>query len=129
MAAPCGIYCGYCRLYLSREKGLKKGCQGCRIQNKNCAFLMKACIQDKNSTVKFCFECEIFPCDNLKKLDRKYNKKYNTSLIKNLERIQQVGPDAWLEELREAWTCPSCGGRLCLHDAKCYDCGAPLIRE
>ena len=126
LAAPCGMYCGGCRQFLEREKGFKKGCEGCRVRHKNCAFIRRDCLPIRDGTFLFCFECGHFPCDNLKRMEKKYNEKYGVSWVKNLERIRQVGPDAWLAEQHEAWTCPECGGRLCLHDAKCYDCGAPL---
>ncbi|MCD1295772.1 hypothetical protein CUJ83_12260 [Methanocella sp. CWC-04] len=126
LAAPCGMYCGFCRDYLAREKGLKKGCEGCRIRNKNCAFIKKDCPPLRNGTIKFCYECESFPCDNLKRLDSNYTKKCGYSMIKSLERIRSVGVDTWLGEQWDARTCPACGGRICIHDAKCFDCGAPL---
>ena len=49
LAAPCGIYCGACRQYLLwkkdllEERGYKIGCKGCRIRNKNCAFIRRYC--------------------------------------------------------------------------------------
>jgi hypothetical protein len=126
LAAPCGMYCGHCRQYLDREKGLKKGCEGCRVRNKDCAFIRKDCQPLRNGTIRFCHECGSFPCDKLKAIDSNYKKRYGTSLIINLDRIRKIGADAWLGEQRDAWKCPACGGRMCIHDAKCVDCGAPL---
>jgi hypothetical protein len=126
LAAPCGMYCGFCRDYLARQKDSSKGCEGCRIRNKNCAFIKKDCPPIRNGTIHFCFECDTFPCDKLKKLDAMYTRRYGQGMIKSLERIRSVGADAWLAEQRDAWTCPACGGRLCIHDAKCADCGAPI---
>jgi hypothetical protein len=40
LAGPCGYYCGGCRHYLARAKGLlkeknlKHGCRDCRVQDK-----------------------------------------------------------------------------------------------
>jgi hypothetical protein len=128
LAAPCGMYCGYCRQYLDREYGLKKGCEGCRIRNKDCAFLKNKCPSLKEGRIHFCHECDTFPCDNLDRLDEKYRNKYGVSLVGNLERIKSIGADRWLEEQRDRWQCPACGGRQCVHEKKCYGCGQ-RIRE
>jgi hypothetical protein len=47
LAGPCGFYCGTCRHYLARAKGLlkeknlKHGCRGCRAQDKKCAWVKR----------------------------------------------------------------------------------------
>lgn len=129
LAAPCGMYCGYCRHYLWRELGLKEGCEGCRVRNKNCAFIRRDCPSLRKGAIRFCHECGDFPCDNLKKIDDRYQKRYNTSFIADLERMKAIGVDAWLQEKQAASKCPACGGHLCIHDSKCYDCGAPYVKE
>ncbi len=123
------MYCGYCRHYLWRELGLKAGCEGCRVRNKNCAFIRRDCPALRKGTIHFCYECSDFPCANLKKIDDRYRKRYHTSFIADLERMKTIGVDAWLQEKQEAAKCPACGGHLCIHDSKCYDCGAPLAKE
>lgn len=129
LAAPCGMYCGFCRDYLARLRGLKEGCEGCRIRNKKCAFIRKDCPRLWKGEVMFCHECDAMPCEKLKRLDSMYTKKCGWSMLANLERIRSVGADKWLEEQQVKWTCPACGGRMCIHDGKCFDCGAPLIIE
>jgi hypothetical protein len=129
LAAPCGLYCGICRQYLVlkkdlfEERGLKQGCKGCRIRHKNCAFIRRDCHALKKDEIDFCYECEKFPCDNLKKLDKGYRERWSVNLIKNLEKIKEVGAEEWLEEQRRLYTCPECGGEICIHDTECYDCG------
>lgn len=120
LAAPCGIYYGFCRAYLG---GTKTGCEGCRIRNKDCTFIRKDCQPLRKGTIKFCYECDKFPCARLEWLDGIYRKRHGYSPIKSLERMKSIGVDAWLDEQREAWKCPGCGGRLNLHDGKCADCG------
>lgn len=124
LAAPCGMYCGFCRAYFGTKFGLKGNCEGCRVRNKNCTFIRKDCPPLRKGTIHFCYECDTFPCDKLKRLEGIYTKRYGVSLIGNLERIKSIGADAWLEEQREKWTCPACGGRLNVHDAQCVGCGA-----
>lgn len=128
LAAHCGIFCGACRPYLLnkkrllKERGYKRGCKGCIAQNKNCAFIKRGCKYLKNKKIHFCFECEEFPCHNLKNLDSKYKDKYDISPIENLKKIQKIGLYEWLIEQKKKYTC-TCGGEICLHDAECYDCG------
>ena len=129
LAAPCGIYCGACRQYLLwkkdllEERGYKVGCKGCRIRDKNCAFIRRDCSLLKKKEIEFCFECEVFPCEKLKKIDKHYQEKYFVNMINNLKRIKEIGAKKWLKEQEELYTCPICKGEICVHDAECYDCG------
>lgn len=129
LIAPCGIYCGSCRHYLARtegvleQKGLKHGCEGCRIRNKNCAFIKRDCPALRKKEVDFCFECKDFPCANLKALDNRYTSRHKVSLIENLRRIEKIGADKWLEEQKVFFTCPKCCGKISVHDYECYNCG------
>ncbi|MBD3228726.1 MAG: DUF3795 domain-containing protein [Candidatus Lokiarchaeota archaeon] len=129
LIAHCGLFCGACRTYLLmkkdlfEEKGYKRGCEGCIIRNKNCAFLKKKCPYINSGEVRFCYECDRFPCENLEQLDSGYQKRYYVSLIENLKRIQEIGWRDWYQEQKELYTCPECGGELCVHDAECFDCG------
>ncbi len=129
LAGPCGLYCGNCRHYLARTKGLlkekhlKDGCKGCRIQDKKCAWVKRDCALLRKKQITFCFECKDFPCANLEKLSQRHLRDENISLIDNLQRIKNIGTIQWLREQEEAWKCPRCGGSLCITDKECYDCG------
>jgi len=129
LAAPCGIYCGACRQYLLwkkdllEERGYKQGCKGCRIRNKNCAFIRRDCPTLRKKEIDFCYECDQFPCQKLQKIDTHYQEKYSVNMVKNLKRIEEIGVEKWLQEQEELYTCPECGGEICVHDAECYDCG------
>lgn len=129
LAAPCGFYCGTCRHYLAREKGLleekklKHGCKGCRSQNKNCAWVKRDCEQLRKGRINFCYECREFPCANLGKLDQRHIRDDGLSLIDNLLLIQEIGVENWLREQEEEWKCPQCGSAVCVMDSECYDCG------
>ena len=129
VAGPCGFYCGTCRHFLAREKGLlqqkklKHGCRGCRLQDKRCSWIKRDCARIRKKQISFCFECEDFPCENLKKLDQRHVRDDNVSLIDNLIRIEKIGAEGWLEEQADFWRCPECGGNICVMDGECYDCG------
>jgi len=129
LAAPCGIYCGACRQYLLwkknllEERGYKVGCKGCRIRNKICVFIRRDCSLIKKKEIEFCFECEGFPCEKLKKIDNYYQEKYFVNMINNLKRIKEIGAKKWLKEQERFYSCPNCKGEICVHDSECYDCG------
>jgi len=129
LAAPCGIYCGACRQYLLKkkdlleERGYKQGCDGCRIRNKNCAFIRRDCSAIRKKEFNFCYECNDFPCDNLEMIDLKYQETYSVNMVGNLKRIKEIGAVKWLKEQEKLYTCPQCEGEICIHDSECYDCG------
>ena len=129
LAAPCGIYCGACRQYLVlknnqlEQRGFKRGCEGCRIRNKNCTFIRRDCPFLKNNKVEYCYECDKFPCQNLRKMDDLYQNRYSVNMIGNLEQIKEKGVETWLQEQIVLYTCPKCGGEICVHDEECYNCG------
>jgi hypothetical protein len=128
LAGPCGFYCGTCRHYLARAKGLlrekklKHGCRGCRIQDKNCAWVKRDCALLRKKQIDFCFECNEFPCANLGKFDERHRRDDGVSPIANLLRIQKIGVERWLEEQAGEWRCSQCGGTICVIDRQCYDC-------
>lgn len=129
LAAPCGIYCGACRQYLLskknmlEERGYKQGCRGCRIRFKKCAFFRRDCAKLRKNEIEFCFECESFPCEKCEKMSNLYQERYSVNIIENLKRIQEIGAEKWLKEQKDLYTCPDCGGEICIHDKECLDCG------
>ncbi|MHA2391614.1 MAG: DUF3795 domain-containing protein [Promethearchaeota archaeon] len=132
LAAPCGIYCGACRQYLLwkkdllEERGYKTGCKGCRIRNKNCAFIRRDCHALKKKELDYCYECEQFPCQKLQIIDSQYQERWSVNLVENLKRNDEIGVEKWLQEQKELYTCPECGGEICIHDTECYDCGKKI---
>ena len=125
LIAPCGMNCGICIGYFgyaTNGRKRKNICEGCRIRDKNCAFIKKQCEKLSKKEVEYCFECEDFPCENLEKLDKCYQEKYDMSMIKNLEFIKENGINLFLKQQGEKYKCPNCGGVICVHNKKCYNC-------
>ena len=123
LIAPCGMNCGTCIAYL-REKNK---CPGCRIISTEKAISVKKCIVTecsslKETTSKFCYDCEKYPCRRIKNLDKRYSTKYRTSFIENLAIIKEQGLDNFLafETIRR--TCINCGSVLSVHRDKCIKC-------
>lgn len=128
LIAPCGINCGICHAYLAYLRGIpkKRGkisyCIGCRPRNKQCAYLKGNCEVIRNNIVEFCFQCKDYPCDRLKHTDERYRKDFDTSLIENLNEIKNDGIDKFLENQKKKYKCSRCGGIICVHNKKCYEC-------
>jgi hypothetical protein len=132
LIAPCGMDCGICSHYLAyshhfpKRKGVPQ-CIGCRERNKLCAFVKRDCDLLRKNKVKFCFECETFPCDNLKRIDKKYTDRYQMSFIANLHFIRDEGLNGFVQNQDRKYRCPECGDTVCIHNNKCYTCsGFPI---
>jgi hypothetical protein len=74
--------------------------------------------------VRFCTECELFPCEFSERLEKRYMTAYpmKESPIGNLRQIEKKGMDRFLKDQAKKWKCPNCGGVLCVHNGKCYAC-------
>jgi hypothetical protein len=135
LIAPCGMDCNVCSGYLAlkydvKEKGLKiPYCKGCRPRDKRCAFLKKRCELLLNKKVEFCYECEEFPCENLKHLDKCYRTLFRMSLIDNLKFIKEYGLAEFLERQKKKWQCPDCGDVICCHNGICFSCGLEKLKN
>jgi hypothetical protein len=127
--APCGMNCGVCKSYLAYSRGVptKKGvvshCSGCRIRNKNCAFIKRDCPRKVGKQLNFCYECPDMPCERLTKIDKLYQTRYGMSMVENQKAIKEKGMDEFLKSQAEKYRCPSCGDVVSVHDGKCYKCG------
>ena len=136
-AAVCGLYCEACSLYIataedpvrlkrlatrfqSSEEEIK--CYGCRSNKRSplcmqCTF--SACAANRN--IDFCGECELYPCDDLKRFQTA--APHRLELWNDQACIKSVGCAKWLEEVRKRYTCPKCGILNSTYDLKCRKCG------
>jgi hypothetical protein len=124
LIAPCGMNCGVCMAYLRANNK----CPGCRAADTHkkvtrIGCKIKNCSTFEEAESRFCFACEEFPCDRLRHLDTRYRTKYSMSMIENLENIKNHGINEFLKNEKTRWTCPTCGGTLCVHKGYCYGCG------
>jgi len=129
LIAQCGINCETCVGFLGYTMSGKKrkhACVGCRNRASLCAFIKKKCKRLANKEpIEFCFECSDFPCELMKRIEKTYTQRYGLSLIGSLNYIKEKGMDAFLEDEKERWTCPICGGIICVHTKRCYNCSPP----
>jgi len=126
LIAPCGLDCALCYRFQRR----KDACSGCRgdISDKlksclNCK--IKNCALIKNNTVEICSDCDQFPCEAIKNLDKRYRKSYRLSVLDDFKRIKTVGMARYLREQDKKWACTKCGETLCMHKDVCPSCGEP----
>ena len=121
LLAPCGMNCAVCYAYLRK----KKPCHGCRGEEESQPHHCRKCSR-RDCTVSqgidFCFECPSFPCDSIKRLDKSYRQRYRVSLVENGIRIKTFNIQQFLLGEKEKWTCPHCGGVICIHDRICSEC-------
>jgi len=121
MFAPCGMNCMVCYKHcyhkkpcagcLNSDTGKPEHCRKCKI---------KDCIKGKELT--YCFECADYPCKQIKSLEKSYNTRYGTSLMKNNQIVKEAGLVEFMKQQNEKYVCPVCGGIISIHDAECSEC-------
>jgi hypothetical protein len=130
LIGPCGMNCALCASYLAYALGLPKKvgcaspCAGCRPRDKRCAFIKKRCARLGPGGIESCHECPDMPCPDLLRIDRLYRTKYGMSMVANLESLKAKGMAAFLRRQKKEHACPACGDIVCVHNGKCYACGA-----
>ena len=127
LIAPCGMNCNVCNCIIQPDK-YKTKCPGCIPRGRGCVHKKGLCEALRKGTIRFCHECDDFPCDNLIALDNKYNKYYNYSFINNQKYIKEKGMAAFLEAEKVRFTCSQCGERISVHEKKCHLCGSKIIK-
>ena len=115
LIAPCGMNCGVCLHYL-RANNKCAGCfSGRKVNGKSIKCAIKLC---KNRSGEYCFNCDQYPCERLKRLDKRYREKYGMSEIENLEVIKKSGINYFLNLEEKRWV--DSAGTYCVHDKKRY---------
>ena len=117
LIAPCGLDCGVCELYLSRDDEklmsalLSKGipeevlpCDGCRAIEGRCPVIHEKCATFEcanENRISFCSQCNDFPCMKLAPAaDRAEVLPHNIKLF-NLCVIQSCGVEKLIERTLE----------------------------
>jgi hypothetical protein len=127
LLAPCGINCRLCGAFFRK----KRACPGCHLpgeyKSSHCySCMIKNCAKEKG--LKYCSACTDFPCARIKHINKRYSQKYNTNLIENAKRIQEIGEEQFLLEEQSKWTCARCGGIICMHSLECSKCGTKMSK-
>ncbi len=128
LVAPCGMNCAICSNYLAYVNNLNKSqCAGCRPSNKKCTYLFEKCTGinnalEGNATAKYCFECNQYPCKQINRMDDRYKKNYNMSVIKNLDDITKNGISNFVKTQYKKYNCSRCESQISIHNRKCFKC-------
>ena len=112
LVAPCGLDCGNCEVYLSRDNpelkaflinagipGDKLPCDGCRPMNGDCAVLPEECATytcAEGREVKYCSDCGDFPCNHLAPASDQADKLPHNTKVFNLCVIKRDGVEAFI---------------------------------
>ncbi len=136
LIAPCGMNCSLCIAYIFNKYDLNKEgfkrtyCSGCITRGKNCTFALgKQCDLIANGKIRFCYECEKFPCESLKRLDKRYKTKYHLSMIDNLNNIKQNGIEEFIKKENYKWKCKTCKELVCCHNGLCLNCQIDIFKK
>lgn len=113
LLAPCGIDCGTCEIYLSKDneqlraylvsKGVpeeKLPCAGCRDIEGNCPVIGNQCETYTcciKKEVDYCFGCGDFPCSKLNPSSDRADVLPHNLKVFNLCTIQRDGEEAFVK--------------------------------
>ncbi len=122
LIAACGINCSLCTGY-QREKNKCEGCRSVGNKPKNCLNCIVVNCNKREGKEDFCFSCDTYPCQKIKRLANRYSMRYGVDIYKNLERIKAKGIKVFVEEENEKWKCIKCKALLCMHSKNCLKCG------
>lgn len=137
LAAPCGLYCGVCGIYIAhRDNNLKLKerltgvfgvtvdqiqCEGCfskkrYVKCKVCN--IRACTISKG--FEGCYQCTDFPC--------KYFDEFGVPIAKKVAMRavpawKKLGTEKWIEAEEKRYHCPYCDNKLFRGTKRCRQCG------
>jgi hypothetical protein len=140
LAAPCGLYCGVCSVYIAHRDNNGKfkeklsavygvgaddiRCEGCLSDNpfvycKVCS--IKSCTQEKG--LEGCHQCNDFPCKAIEDFPIPVGKKV---MLRAIPAWRQLGTDRWMAEEERRYQCPHCGYQLFRGAKRCRSCKEPV---
>ncbi|MBN1498308.1 MAG: DUF3795 domain-containing protein [Spirochaetes bacterium] len=143
LAAPCGLYCGACGVYIATQENNEKlrekfagafgvtpaqaHCAGCLSDDPESIFLycrvcpIKSCTKEKK--IEGCFQCDEFPCAKIEAFPIAEGKKV---ILRSVPRWREIGTERWLAEEAARYSCPSCHVSLYRGARFCRNCKTPL---
>jgi hypothetical protein len=143
-SAPCGLYCGVCRIYLATQDNdleylnrlanvyaraypdleltgaQSLMCDGCQAERRavfcrEC--VIRECTQKKR--LLGCHQCDQFPCYLIDKFPMPLGKKV---ILRAIPLRRLIGDEAWQKSENERYHCPNCSGRLFRGAKHCPTC-------
>jgi hypothetical protein len=140
LAAPCGLYCGVCGVYIATRDNNQKfkekltavynvpveqiDCLGC-LSNRVFPYCrvcpIKSCSQDRQ--IDGCFQCSEFPCKLIDDFPIPVGKKV---ILRAVPEWKELGTENWMEAEEKRYTCPVCGSHTFRGAKRCRNCGNPV---
>lgn len=127
----CGLYCGNCLFYQNTIKGAgaEAGdgviytCRGCNSDEvtpwcTDCQ--IKTSCREKE--IRTCSECDDYPCDVLTAFINDPDYPYHRDVPEMMRLLDEIGIEAWAEEMEKRYTCDQCKKQFTYFDMKCPRC-------
>lgn len=134
----CGLYCGECLVFQNTAKGLKTEldpgvavtCGGCNSQEltpwcTDCT--IKNCCRGKG--IRYCQLCSEYPCGIITEFINNSKYPYHKRVPESMQRLTQIGFDAWQEEEENRTKCSGCGKKVNWFEEKCTICGCERAKD
>lgn len=137
LAAPCGLYCGVCGIYVATRDNNEKFkeklapvygakpedliCDGClseRVFGYCQVCPIKSCCREKQ--IDGCYKCADFPCKFIDDFPIPVGKKV---ILRSVPQWRKVGTEQWMAEEEARYTCRKCGLPSIRGAKRCRDCG------
>lgn len=136
LAAPCGLYCGVCGVYIAHKDNNNKfkerltkvygvrvddiKCKGCLSDElflfcKSCS--IRSCTKKKG--FEGCHQCDEFPCKFIERFPLPVGKKV---ILRAIPTWREIGTEKWMEEEEKRYHCPHCGYTLFRGAKRCRNC-------
>lgn len=141
----CGLNCGACPVGLANEREdagdlarmagewgkepedlICGGCKGDTTSSICARCSMRGCAMTRG--LEFCHQCHEYPCGMLVAF-RNDSAPHHSVVLRNLERIRDTGPEAWLASEAARWSCPGCSRRFSWYEERCGVCGSALYNS
>ena len=140
LAAPCGLYCGVCGVYIAHVDNNTKfkerlatvygvsadqvRCEGCLSDDlfaycQTCP--IRSCTIEKG--IEGCHRCDDFPCAFIEGFPLPVGKKV---ILRAIPAWRELGTERWMEEEERRYHCPRCGYTLFRGAKRCRSCGEPV---
>ncbi len=140
LAAPCGLYCGVCGVYIAHKDNNIKfkerltsvynvstdeiKCEGCLSDNLFIFCItcpIRSCVIEKG--IEGCHQCNDFPCKFIDDFPLPVGKKV---ILRAIPTWRQLGTDTWMDEEEKRYQCPYCGYKLFRGAKRCRVCRNPV---
>ena len=152
-AAPCGLYCGVCAIYIAHRdgnvkfkerlvslykgetgKGVLPGGEKLSVEDIKCSGCLSSelFMHCRNCEIRACtksrgyegcHQCDEFPCQHIEKFPMVVGKKV---ILRAIPHWREVGTEKWIEDEEARYTCPECGNKVFRGAARCNRCKAGL---